>query len=434
MKIRGLRWWIIGLVTLGTIINYLARSSLSIALPTLTDVLGMDEKNYSWVVASFQLAYTIAQPVCGYIIDTIGLKLGFTLCALAWSFSNIGHMFASSWHGLAVCRGIMGLSEASAIPAGMKATAEWFPASERGIAGGIFNMGTSVGAMLAPPLVVWAILSINWQASFVITGAIGIAFSVMWYFLYDSPAKQPWITDSEKKFIFDGQEQYLQGDDSKKVPVKEIISQRNFWALAATRFLADPAWGVINFWIPIFLYKTLHMTLKEIALYAWLPFLAADIGCVAGGFIAGYFIKKGYNVLNARRLAFTCGAILMTPIGLVSIVNSPTEVVALISLAGFAHQLLSTVAVTMGSDIFKRNQVATAVGLCGTAAWSGQLIFSAVLGSLVAVIGFEPFFVVLAFLDMVGAVILWLFIREKNVIAGDSRTKEDVLIISKLGN
>lgn len=163
IKVKNLRWYIIALVCLGTIVNYLSRSSLSIAAPQVMSDLNFTEKEYSWIVSAFQICYTIAQPIAGYIIDMIGLKVGFFIFAIAWSLFNMAHAFAGGWVSLAFLRGGMGLTEAAAIPAGMKASAEWFPAKERGIAGGLFNAGTSVGAMLAPPLVVWAMLTFKKQ-------------------------------------------------------------------------------------------------------------------------------------------------------------------------------------------------------------------------------------------------------------------------------
>jgi ACS family hexuronate transporter-like MFS transporter len=172
--IKGLRWWIIGLIMLGTVFNYLARSSLSVAAPTLTEKLHMTTQQYSYVVAAFQGAYTVMQPVAGYILDFVGLKIGFAIFAIAWAASNMLHGLATGWTSLAFFRGLLGMSEAAIFPAGMKTISQWFPAKERSIATGWLNTGTSIGAMLAPPLVVYCILTFNWQMAFVVTG--GSAF------------------------------------------------------------------------------------------------------------------------------------------------------------------------------------------------------------------------------------------------------------------
>lgn len=409
MKIKGLRWWIIGLVALGTAINYLARSSLSVAASTLFTELHITEQQYSWVIMSFQMAYTLAQSVCGYILDSIGLRIGFFIFALAWSFANMAHALAINWQSLAFCRGLLGLSESAAIPAGIKATSEWFPSKERGIAGGLFNIGTSLGAMLAPPIVVWAIIYMHWQFAFIFTGSFGLIFAFLWLFLYRPPEKHKWISEEEKQYIAAGQEKELQSDGDKRPPLRALLKQRNFWGIAMTRFLSDPVWGTLSFWLPLYLIQVRHLPLKEIAMFAWLPFLAADIGCVAGGVLSNLLITK-FNVttVNSRWIGFTIGALLMTSLSAVGFVENVYFAIALISLGGFAHQMLSTMAMTLASDLFKKNQVATVSGMAGSAAWLGQLLFTMVMGLLVHQIGYTPFFIALSILDLIAAAIIWL--------------------------
>ena len=411
-KIRGLRWWMIGLIMLGSVLNYLTRSSLAVAAPTLLHDLHITEKQYSWILGAFQ-GTLMLQPVCGYVMDVVGLKLGFAMFALAWSFVNMAHAFAGSWQAFAFLRGLMGFSEGSANPAGMKATAEWFPASERGLAGGLFNTGASVGSMLAPPLVAWAILTYNWRAAFVITGGLGFIWVALWLIFYQSPAKHAGLTVEERDYIVAGQEKHLQSDGTRPSLVK-ILGQRNFWGIAIPRFLADPTWGTLSFWLPLYLSKVRHMDLKHIALFAWIPFLAADFGCMFGGLVAMTLQKRaGLSVINARRSAFTLGAVMMLGVGFVGFVESPYAAIALLGLAGFAHQTLSVTVITMASDLFKKNEVATAAGMAGTLGNAGLLIFSLLIGGLVATVGYTPFFICLGIFDLVGAAVLWSVVRER---------------------
>lgn len=410
-KIRGLRWWMIGLIMLGSIINYLTRSTLAVAAPTVLKDLHITVRQYSWIVGAFQGAI-MAQPICGYILDVLGLKIGFAIFAAAWSLVNMAHSLAHSWQALAWLRGFLGLSEGSANPAGMKATAEWFPAKERGIAGGIFNIGASVGSMLAPPLVVWAILSYSWQTSFVITGGMGFVWIALWLMLYQSPARHPALSERERDYIVSGQERHLQSSGLRPSLVN-ILRQRNFWGIALPRFLADPTWGTLTFWLPLYLSSVRHMDLKQIALFAWMPFLAADFGCVFGGLVSMALQKHGkVSLINARRCAFSLGACLMLGVSFVGFVANPYTAVALLSLAGFAHQTLSVTVITMASDLFKKNEVATVAGMAGTCGNAGLLIFSLLIGALVATIGYAPFFVCLGIFDLMGAAILWTLVRE----------------------
>src|SRR4051794_25798302 len=250
-KIRGLRWWMISLIMLGSVINYLTRSTLAVAAPTLLQELHIGTREYSWIVGAFQGAI-MAQPICGYVLDVLGLRIGFAIFAITWSLVNMSHSMANTWQTIAWLRGALGFSEGSANPAGMKATAEWFPASERGLAGGVYNIGASVGSMLAPPLVAWAILAYNWRAAFVITGIIGLAWGALWLAFYNAPSKHPALSERERAYIAAGQEKHLEGDGSRPSVLK-VLGQRNFWGIALPRFLADPTWGTLTFWAPLYL-------------------------------------------------------------------------------------------------------------------------------------------------------------------------------------
>jgi ACS family hexuronate transporter-like MFS transporter len=411
-KVRALRWFMISLLMLGSIVNYLTRSTLAVAAPTLLHDLHITTRQYSWIVGTFQGAI-MAQPICGYVLDSLGLKFGLAIFVTIWALTNMAHGFAHSWQALAGLRGLMGFAEGSANPAGMKAVAEWFPARERGLAGGVYNIGASFGSMLAPPLVVWAILRYNWQAAFVITGALGILWVLLWLFCYQSPSRHPALSADERSYIQDGQEKHLQGDGSRP-SILAILRRRNFWGIALPRFLADPTWGTLTFWLPLYLTTVRHMNIQQIALFAWMPFLAADFGCLFGGFVSMTLQKyAGVDLINARRATFTLGACLMLGVGFVGVVQSPYAAIALLSLAGFAHQTLSVTVITMSADLFKRNEVATVAGMAGTFGNAGLLIFSLAIGGLVATIGYTPFFICLGIFDLIGAALLWTLVKVK---------------------
>jgi len=410
-KVKGLRWWMISLVMLGSIVNYLTRSTLSVAAPTVLRDLHITEQQYSWIVGGFQGAIML-QPACGYVLDVLGLKIGLAIFVIAWALINMAHGLAGSWQAFAGLRAALGFSEGSANPAGMKVTAEWFPAKERGLAGGVYNIGASVGSMLAPPLVAWAILVYNWRMAFVITGALGLIWVVLWLLFYESPGKHRALSDAERQYIAAGQEKHLQGD-ARRPSFKRILTQRNFWGIALPRFLADPTWGTLTFWLPLYLSRVRHFDLKHIALFAWMPFLGADLGCLFGGALAMSLQKRGLSVINARRCTFTLGALLMLGVAFAGFVANPYTAIALLTLAGFAHQTLSVTVITMASDLFKRTEVATVAGMAGTFGNAGLLIFSLLIGGLVGTIGYAPFFACLGVFDVAGAILLWSLVRER---------------------
>jgi ACS family hexuronate transporter-like MFS transporter len=409
-KLRALRWWIIGLVMLGAIINYLTRSTMGVAAPTLMDDLGITTEQYGWITSAFQLGIML-QPACGYVLDAIGLKWGFAIFAGAWSLVSMAHALAGNWQGFAALRGLLGLAEGSAQPAGMKAVATWFPARERGMAGGVYNIGASVGSMLAPPLVAWAILTWNWRAAFVITGALGLVWLALWLRFYQPPDRHPTLSSEERALIAAGQEAHLT-DAAARPEILALLRQRNFWGIALPRFLADPTWGTLSFWIPLYLTTMRGFDLKQIALFAWLPFVAADLGCLFGPTVVLWLQRRGVSLINARRGAFTLGALLMTGMMFVGRVESPYVAMALLCLGGFAHQTLSVTVITMASDLFRRSEVATVAGMAGTMGNLGVLIFSLLIGGLVATVGYDPFFVALGMLDLAGAALLWTLVRD----------------------
>ncbi|NIE62314.1 MFS transporter [Burkholderia sp. Ax-1719] len=407
--IKGLRWWIIALVCIGTIMNYLTRNSLGVLAPELKGELNMSTQQYSYVVGAFQVGYTIMQPVCGIIVDLIGLRLGFALFAALWSATGVLHGFATGWTSLGMMRGLLGVFEAAAIPSGMKAVAEWFPDRQKSVAVGYFNAGTSLGALLAPPLVVFLSLRYGWQSAFVATGALGFVWAAVWFVLYRSPSEHLRISAQELQLIESGQ---ARAAPVSRRPVLDILGSRRFWAIALPRFFAEPAWQTFSFWIPLYLATERHMDLKQIALFAWLPFLAADMGGILGGYLSPFLMRFFRMPLLWSRVAgVVLGAFMMIGPACIGLVASPYMAIALFCLGGFAHQMLSTLVNTLSADVFDPEEVATASGFGGMAAWIGGLSFSLVVGALADKVGFGPLFACLGAFDLIGAALLILLIR-----------------------
>ncbi|MFM0287031.1 MFS transporter [Paraburkholderia megapolitana] len=410
-KIKGLRWWMIGLLTLGTVMNYLARSSLSVAAPTVMQDLHITTAQYGWITGAFLVMYPIGGPLTGYLMDRVGLRFGFLLCGVLWSIVCMAHGLANGWVGLFVLRGMLGLVEASFIPAGMRAAAFWFPAHERGIAAGVFNIGTSVGAIAAPPLIAWSILRYNWQTAFVIAGALGLVWAVLWLALYRHPSEHKALSQEEAAYIA-GDERVVPVPDGDRPRLSRIFKQRNFWGIALPRFFADPVWGTLVFWMPLYLHQARGFDLKAIAMTAWLPFVAADVGCMMGGTIS-MFLNRRFNIaiLNGKRIVFTIGAVIMISMVGVGYVKDPGMAIFLLCLGGFAHQTLSVTVISMSADLFPKQEVATVTGFAALAAGIGNLLFTLTMGALVATIGYTPFFVALGFGDLIGVVLIWSLVR-----------------------
>ena len=407
-RIKHLRWWIVALICVGTIANYLARNSLGVLAPQLKAGLGMSTEQYSYVVGAFQLAYTVMQPIAGAIVDRIGLRAGFALFGAAWSVANMLHALAAGWLGLALFRGLLGLAESAAVPSGIKAIAEWFPARERSVAVGWFNAGTSLGALLAPPVVIAVTLWADWRVAFIVTGAIGLLWAGAWYAFYRSPAAHPAITPAEQALIAADRPT----TPPRRATAREILRTAKFRAIAIPRFLAEPAWQTFSFWIPLYLASERGMDLKQIALFAWLPFLAADLGGVLGGYLSPYLMRRfGMALIQSRVAVISLAAVLMIAPGCIGLAASPYTAIALFCVGGFAHQMISVLINTLSADVFTAEEVGTANGFIGQAGWIGGLLFSLLIGQLADRIGYAPLFAALSVFDLIGAAVLILSLK-----------------------
>jgi MFS transporter, ACS family, hexuronate transporter len=402
-----LRWWIIALITLGTILNYLARSTLSVAAPTLKTEFAMTTEQYSWVVLAFQASYTVMQTVAGAVLDALGTRVGFFIFAVGWALSNMAHAFATGWISLAAFRAALGATEAAAIPAGTKTVAQWFPPKERPLATSLFQMGTSVGNMIAPPLVAFCILAWNWQAAFLVTGALSLAWAAIWWLGYRDPAVHPRLSQEERNALL----AMNQPDAAKPATRAQVLRSRSFWAIAVPRFLAEPAWQTFNFFIPLYLVAVWKLDLKSIAMWGWMPFLAADFGSLAAGLLPPWLMARGSTMLSSRKITMTLGALCMVGPACIGLAASPEMAIALFCIGGFAHQLLNGALITLCADVFDARTVGTASGMAGTSAWVGGMLFTLLIGQSADVFGYNPLFVALAGLDLLAAMVLWGLLR-----------------------
>lgn len=411
--IRHLRWWVLVVFLLGVTVNYITRNSLGILAPELKTSLGISTEQYSWIVGAFQIAYTLFQPLCGWLIDVIGLKIGFLICATLWAIMCLLHAGAGSWLHLAVLRFMMGAAEAAATPANAKTIGEWFPKKERPIAAGWAGVGFSVGAMLAPPIIYFAHASFGWQGAFIFTGVLAMAWLVVWWLFYFSPEKHPNISKEELALIKQDNE-----PEAVKLPfltaLKTVARNKRFYGIAIPAFMAEPAWAVLSFWVPLYLASERGMDLKQIAMFAWLPFLAADLGSIASGYLTRLYTRWfGCSRVNSVVASSVTGACMMIALALVAITRSPYVAIALISVGGFGHQIISCMLSALVVESFDKGQMATVNGMRGSAAWIASFLFSLVIGVTADKIGFNPLFIAMGFFDLIGAVFLIAFIAER---------------------
>ena len=283
----------------------------------------------------------------------------------------------------------------------------WFPSQERSIATGWFNSGSSIGSMITPPVVVWLYSAYGWRPAFWLTGALGVALGIVWFWLYRDPEAQPRLSQEEREYIYSGREPPL----GAKPSIAAVLSQKKFLGIIIARFLTEPAWQTFAFWIPLYMVSVRGMDLKEFALFAWLPFLFSDIGCLFGGYLAPFLHSRfGLQIVNARLTVITIGALCMVGPALISFVADPITAILCFSLGGFAHQMLSSMMYALMGDVFEKPEVATATGVAGMFGYLGGALFTLMVGALATSIGYEPLFALLFLFDLVAALTLWAFI------------------------
>jgi len=417
-KVKQLRWSMLVLFISGVTINYITRNSLGILAPELERILHMSTQEYSWVVAAFQAAYAIFQPICGWALDFIGLKVGFFVFATAWAVVCMLHSLANSWQILAVLRFLMGITESVAVPANLKILTDWFPSKERSIAAGWAGVGFSFGGMLAPPLVIAIHLNYGWQAAFVVTGFMGLIWAGIWKLYYNNPKDHKLISEEEKAYILD--EETVRSTEPLKTnlwtSIKNICKVKKFYGVAIPAFLAEPAWQTMSFFVPLYLATERGMNLKQIAIFAWLPFLAADIGSAVSGYLAKMYRGKfSLSNTNAAIWSSISGACLMISLAFVPFVDSPYAAIGLISIGGFGHAAISAMLGVLIMENFDSNQVASVNGIRGFSAWTSAFLFSLLIGKVVPSFGYNPIFLCMGFFDIIGATFMLWFIYEKGV-------------------
>lgn len=410
---RHLRWWMLGLFLLGVTVNYITRNSLGILAPELKTELSMSTQQYSYVVGAFQLAYTLFQPICGWFIDVVGLKVGFMVCAIAWAAVCMCHAGVGSWLQLAVLRFFMGSAEAAATPATAKTLGEWFPRKERPVAAGWAGVGFSIGAMLAPPIVVMAHAWLGWRGAFMFCGVLAASWVLLWWAFYQQPDKHARLSRAELEHISQDNEP-VQPKLPLTLALRTILKNKRFYGIAIPAFMAEPAWAVLSFWVPLYLANERGMDLKQIALFAWLPFLAADFGSVASGYLTRLYTRWfDCTRVNSVVASSVTGAFLMLSLALVSITQDPYLAIALICVGGFGHQVISCMLSALVVESFDKSQMATVNGMRGSSAWIASFLFSLIIGLTADTFGYNPLFLAMGFFDLIGAMFMIAFIAER---------------------
>ena len=392
-KIKNLRWWIIGTCFLATAINYLDRQTLSIAASAICEEFGLTNSDYSSIVSSFLLAYTLGQGLFGRIIDAIDTRRGMAVSIVWWSIAGMLHAFGNGLWSFRIFRFLLGLGEAGNWPAATKVVAEWFPARERGLAVAIFDSGSSLGGILAPPVVAWIITSFGWRTAFVATGALGFCWLALWLWIYRKPEESSRITQSELDLILADRRETNSAPSKPAMRWASLLTYSEVWGLILGRLLTDCVWWFYVFWLPKYLAEARGFTLSEIAIVAWIPFLSVDVGNLGAGWLSGRLVQQKWSINAARKFVLACGAVGMVaglPAGLTG--NARLSL-ALIAVATLSYSLFATMMLTLPSDLFPSSVVASVSGLSGAGAGVGGIAFTWITGKVVDTTSYEPIFI-----------------------------------------
>ena len=419
-KIKGLRWWIISLIAIATIINYIDRSAINIMWPYIYKDFGIadaDNKNALALITSFfMVAYAIGQTLTGKMMDAIGTKMGMAISIGVWSIAIALHALAKSLMSFNVFRMLLGVSEAGNWPGATKTNAEWFPSKERAIAQGIFGAGASLGSVISAPVIALLYLTIGWKGCFAGIAVLGFIWIIPWMIVNKTtPNQHPWITEEEKNHIAGNPMNSITPVvDSKMYTWRELFKFKSVWSIIAARFFIDPVWWLFVTWLPTFLKEQYTFDIKQIGAFAWAPYLMAAIGGIGGGLYSSFLIRKGALPTKARKQTIAIGSTIML-ISLVSTVillqklpSNPTLAIILIGFTLFGFQVVINNLQTLPSDIFHAKNVGTVSGMGGTAAVVGILITTWMVPILTQT-NYESFFILGAILVPLSYVSLRFF-------------------------
>jgi ACS family hexuronate transporter-like MFS transporter len=394
------RWWIVWALFGSTVLNYFNRQTLSVLAPLISKELHLSHSELSHIFAAFQVSYALTWLLGGIFLDIVGTRLGLSIAVVWWSLVSLMTSFANSVSTFGALRFLLGIGEGFNWPGASKAVAECFPPQERGLAVAIFDSGSSVGGAVAALCIPWIAIQFGWRTAFAFSGILGFGWLAWWLLIYPSPARN---SDS---------------GENRAVPKRQtfrlwlpILKKRETWAIVIGRSLTDPVWWFYVFWLPQYLSDTRGFSLEKIALFAWIPFVAADAGNFAGGFISGGLIKRGMPVMSARKWVCVVSCIPMLAGIPAAMVQSPFWALTLICFALFGYAAWSTMGLTLPSDLFPPDVVGSVTGLSGLGAGAVSTVFTLLIGALVDRFSYVPAFIVAGTMPLLATLSILLLIR-----------------------
>ncbi len=410
---RKLRWIIAGWLTLSTILNLIDRQTLSILAPLLRDKFHLSPQDYAHIVSAFLISYAVMYTVGGRFVDWIGERVGMAACILWWSICAMLTSLAQGFWSLGIIRFLLGLGEPGNYPAALRATTRWFPKAERGLPIALFSSGSAVGNIIAPPMIAGLMLLWGWRAAFIIPGALGLVWLVVWLWIYRLPEHLPGISQEELAWIRNENSQGV-ASASASGPQRwvDLLKDRNVLALVLCRLVSDPVWYFYLFWIPEYLTRERGFSLAEIGLYAWIPFVAGAVGGMVGGRASDRLVHAGVSPARARtRVLYISAAI--APLGMLTgKVHTAAMAIALIAVMAFVVYSWFINTAALIPDLFSEKVVGSVLGLMGTAGSAGAVVFTTLVGFLLTHYSYTAVFLLAGSMHLLASLILWSLLRE----------------------
>jgi MFS transporter, ACS family, hexuronate transporter len=421
MKIRGLRWWIITLIFIATVINYIDRTAFALLWPEMGKDLGMDNSDYALMLNIFMITYAASKFLSGRLYDKIGTRIGFVLSIFVWSLAAAFHALAKGIVSLSIVRGLLGFGEAGLWPGAVKSNGEWFPVKQRALAQGIFNAGASIGNVVAPIVIVYLYAQFGWKSTYIILGGLGLIWVIPWLIINKSkPETHDWITDAERDLLLNDriENDIVIDEKAKSLSVPKILSYKQPWGILLCRFFIEPIWWFFAGWMPIYLSSKYELSIEQIGNTMWISYLMAATGGIMGGFFTEAVIKRTSTDFG-RKASIVVGSFLII-VGFVSIITLvDTNYMAFIYLAGvalFGFQFAIGNIQTLSSDLFRGPSVGTLAGLAGTVAAFSPILMNWFIGRITEGGSYAPAFIAITISVVLAVFAVFFFIRKVQLV------------------
>lgn len=395
------RWFIVAIIFVAIVFNYFDRQIVSILKPTLKKEFNLDDSGYAVIINIFTVCYALMYPVTGWLVDKFGAKLVMFFGIIGWSLACLGGGISRTVGQFTFFRGMLGMAEPTNFPAQLRVITIWFPGKLRATANSLCIAGSSIGAIIAPPLVAWLAISFGWHMAFIAAGVVGLLIALAWWLIYRDPPEAIAIEAAGSTGV----------EPVAAFTWGQLWTRRSLWGVLLIRFISDPVWYFCLFWLPGYLQEESGLSLAQVGMFGWIPFLVADLGAIGTSAWSDWLVRRGYKPLRARKVMLTTAAFfaplcILTPY----LPNAAVTLVIFGVVAAACLSWLFTISVVV-SEAFPVNNVASVLGIAGGCGAAGAVLFNYFVGQFIGTLGAERIFIAMAFMHPLAVIVLWTMIK-----------------------